>query len=334
MKTLKHLIFIFGVLLSTPLRAESLYQVSFCSGPKKIIAQNLTAADQAIWTRFLGKNGYDEIRFVLKPWQKLILSQEVLPAAEFSIKTTTPLLTITTSCDGNLVSWNQNPSPLRKWIVTPGSKLKLFLQNLNPSSQTIMLHFRDAQGGLIESRSLALDFYFRTQTFKFPATAQTAELVGEGRLTALLMEASTKTFLKESPASDIEVNVDEKASYFLLTDLEIKKSFVVKIEDQKMADRARKLIQQGSYQLLFGDIEYAPGSENRSLTEKNPVPFSWHVSKVGNFNDYGSINCDGSPESVEDQILGWLQKKRICFWNYHLHKELTADEVRFGHLNP
>jgi hypothetical protein len=197
-----------------------------------------------------------------------------------------------------------------------------------------MLQFRDAQGSLVESRSLPLDFYYKTQTYKFPASATTAELVGEGRLTALLMDASTRSFLKEAPPVPVEVNVNEKASYFLLTDYEGKKSFVVKIEDQKMADRARKLIAEGKYQLLFGDIEYAPGTENRSLTEKNPVPFSWHVSKVVNFNDYGSIDCDGSPEAVEDQIFAWLQKKRICFWNYHLQKELSTDEVRFGHLNP
>jgi hypothetical protein len=128
----------------------------------------------------------------------------------------------------------------------------------------------------------------------------------------------------------VKVAVDPTAAYFMLSTDDQRDSFIVKIDDPVMLAKARNILSKGIIQLMVAEIGYAPGSENRSLISPDPTPFSWHVNKVNNFNDFASIDCDGSPSNVEEKIFDWLASKKICFWNYHLVKELSSREVQYG----
>lgn len=318
--------------------ASTLYAPKICPTPAQIEFKNQSSEPEYAWVQFQGPNGFDELRWTLSPNETKYISEEVLPVHEYVIRTSSSKIRVSTKCQNHVLPWVEKTSPSRQWRVTPGSKLKFFIQNLNPRAQDIMLHFRDALGMSLGVHKLSLDFYLKTHNFKFtvPPHAYFVDFESEGRVSVLLSSENTSVgkFLPEMSRAPAQVSVDTSSSYFLLANQEASQSFVVKISDPNLVKTARDLISQGSYKLLFADIEYGARSENRSLLSSESSPFSWKVGKVYGFNDFGHISCDASPQVVEEQIYDWLSKKRICFWGFHLKKELSADEVMSGKLKP
>ena len=131
----------------------------------------------------------------------------------------------------------------------------------------------------------------------------------------------------------MKVDIDPNSVYFLLSNDQKSDSFIIKIDDPVMLAKARNILSRGLYQLMIGSISYAPQSENRSLVNNETTPYSWRVDKVINFNDFADISCDASPQNVQEKIFDWLASKRICFWSYHLTKELSNREVQNGLLS-
>ncbi len=133
-----------------------------------------------------------------------------------------------------------------------------------------------------------------------------------------------------------ETQVDNKASYFLIAPRsENSDSFVVKITDVNMIQRARDLISSTENEkIIFAKIQKDHKGFNRNWNSTEKNLWSWSASEVTNIADLGSTACNGLPQIVEDRMDYWVEDPgRICFWSYRFKKELTPMEVSTGILN-
>lgn len=331
MKQIKPLLFASLILLTARAAANTFYQPHACQGDRQLVMHNTSSDVQGVLLLFMGESGHDSKGWEVQPGEKKALPEQALPRSEFSLKVSDKAVKVHTECDNQVVPWVPRTSPTRYWFAPSGAHLKFFVQNLNPQSQTVMLRFKNTLGQIVGSQSVTLGKYMATTIFKVFAAAEFVEMEGQGRFSVLMWTEGS--FVPETFKVPVKTRLPA-SSYFLMARPDLTESFVVKIEDPKMADTARDLIKAHSMKLLFADIEYAPKSENRSLSDLESSPFSWRVKRVVGFNDFGSITCDGSPQMVEDQIFKWLLMKRICFWGFKLKKELTIDEVQRGRLGP
>lgn len=127
--------------------------------------------------------------------------------------------------------------------------------------------------------------------------------------------------------------VDSSAFYFLVGPrIGSADTFVVKITDEKIAERARELVQNPEDEkMLFARIQKDPKGFNRNWSKTEKSFWSWSTSEVTNFADLGSTACNGAPQEVEDRLDYWVvDPGQICFWNYRVKKELTPLEVASG----
>ena len=86
--------------------------------------------------------------------------------------------------------------------------------------------------------------------------------------------------------------------------------------------------------IVVAGIELGNGGFNRALLAKDKVPYSWSVYRVDAFADFAHIDCDGSPELVEERIAQRLSEGgRICFWRYRVVRELKPSEINSGSLS-
>lgn len=127
--------------------------------------------------------------------------------------------------------------------------------------------------------------------------------------------------------------VEESAFYFLVGPRTgTADSFIVKITDEKMVERARDLIRNPQKEkMLFARIQKDHQGFNRNWSKSEKSFWSWSTVEVTNFADLGSTACNGIPQVVEDRMDHWVEDPgQICFWNYRVKKELTALEVSTG----
>ncbi|MFT3787718.1 MAG: hypothetical protein QM770_16370 [Tepidisphaeraceae bacterium] len=135
-------------------------------------------------------------------------------------------------------------------------------------------------------------------------------------------------------------------SYFLLAERNDAvvhgDSFVVGLTDADLIQHARDLIQLGpdsaGSPILFADIAEGADGINRDLLKPGAPQWSWHVTSVGGFSDFGIELLDGWPSFVESDVPGWIrntnptqapppapQTGQIGFWSYTVVKELPSD---------
>ncbi len=317
-----------------PALGQALHAPKVCENGQLVI-ENLSPEPQNLWFQYYGEKSFEEVHWQLEKFETKTLTPEDLPSFDFSIKTLSPKVVATTRCGSDLIPWTPRVSPSRLWPLKRGLAYKGYIQNLNPQPQTVMLRFLSSKNKVLSTQSIQLPSHLKTTDFKFWATGAKVELVAEGRISAVIQEneAGAMKALKELPSTPVQVPVDPAAVYFLLSNDQRSDSFIVKLEDPVLIAKARNNISHGLYQLMVGTISYAPKSENRSLVNPDSTPFSWRVDKVSNFNDFADISCDASPQNVQEKIFDWLANKRICFWSYHLVKELSLREVQFGQLS-
>ncbi len=320
--------------LTHPALGQALHAPKICDNGLLVI-ENLSAEPQNLWFQYYGEKGFEEAHWLLEKFEVKTLTREDLPAYDYSIKTLSPKVLATTRCGSEVVPWTPRVSPSRLWPIRRGLAYKGYIQNLNPQPQTVMLRFLSSKNKLLATQTVQLSSHLKTTDFKFWAAGAKLEVVAEGRISAVIQEneAGAMKPLKELPQAPVQIPIDPGAVYFLLSNEQRSDSFVVKLEDPVLIAKARNNISRGLYQLMIGTISYAAQSENRSLLSPDSTPFSWRVDKVSNFNDFADISCDASPQNVQEKIFDWLASKRICFWSYHLVKELSHREVQFGQLS-
>ncbi len=218
------------------------------------------------------------------------------------------------------------------------SENKLWIQNIYDGQNKIHIELISEKMKVIFSEDLFLksfeQFSYKNILFKQPWAA--LRISAENRFAAfnLTSKGSEGPLLLNLQKSQ----VNPTAFYFLVAPRENsaesnRESFIVKMTDESMAERARELIANPRLEkMLFAKIEKGHQGFNRNWSKKDKSFWSWSVTRVTNFADLGSTACNGGPQIVEDRINSWLDDPgQICFWNYRVKKELSADEVARGH---
>lgn len=334
MKNLSLPILFLALFLSQSAWGQALHAPKICDNAQ-LTLKNLSSQPQNFWFQYYGEKGFEEVHWVLEKFEVKTLTSEDLPAYEYSIKTIDASVVAVTRCGSELTPWTTRVSPLRHWTIRKNSAYKGYIQNLDPRAQTVMLRFLGPNKLVLGTQTVQLGGHLKTTDFKFWGLGVEVEAKAQGRISMVLQENKygSMSYLKELPALPVKVDVDPTAVYFLLSNQQTSDSFTVKITDPVMIAKARNILKLGHFKLMVGLISYSSLSENRSLVHAETTPFSWRVDQVLNFNDLADISCDASPQNVQEKIFDWLSSRKICFWSYHLKKELTPREVQYGILN-
>jgi len=334
--------------------AEVFHLAKNCSG-EKLIFENLSSDKQTFWLQSWTGYLYDETAIVVEPLQNtsitlqhelandqqhysiLNLNSKIKQNQHFRIKNQCPeetgfKLSDITSDQGGLVKFNTHP--LKKIQ-------QLEVINLSPIKNDIYILEYNESEKLIKSQTVNLN----SREHKF------IQLQLENTTTAIQVYASqnAKFFAKDknSYVTPGQVKIQKsapetKAAYFVIgprqnsgQDLNPKSThedqFVVKIKNPNMIEKARDQLRNKKLEkIIFGKITLGHQGFNRNMGSKNKNFWNWSVSEVTNIADIGSTTCNGFPQLVEDRSEFWMNNPgNICFWNYRIKKEITAEELGF-----
>lgn len=207
---------------------------------------------------------------------------------------------------------------------------KIWLQNLFTAENTVKIEWLDANQKVIHQEDLNLQS-FEQRNYKPDIEKLNVfqlRISAANRFTAFTM---TSTGARGPNSVKVQTStVDLQSAYFVVGprggggD-----SFVARISDPIMIARARELIQHPEYEkMLFAKIEKGHQGFNRNFNKSEKSFWSWSITEVTNFADYGSTACNGFPQLVEDTVDSWVQNPgRICFWEYRVQKELSIQEI-------
>ncbi len=236
------------------------------------------------------------------------------------------------------LSSSTNPHIFHK--LPPGSQtVKLSLLNLFPLQQKVFLRFLSARGQVLDETSLESGKYYDTINIKIdvPAGASQFEVLGEHRLHSWIFAQTNwnEVFSSGQAKGPFQLSPPKEGSYFLVSlKNTASDSFVVQIKDLALVKKAREQIQNPGFEkIVVARIQLGHGGFNRSFTDKDKTPYSWSVSEVNALADFAHIDCNGSPDFVEENILQKINEGgRICFWSYRILRELTPREITSGQL--
>ncbi|MGZ3724421.1 MAG: BP74-related protein [Pseudobdellovibrio sp.] len=213
---------------------------------------------------------------------------------------------------------------------------KLWLQNIFYTDNTIKIEFLNAF--LMPVAQTELSLKTGTSTSLVPQSKSDYSYVRVSSREKFFSYYFNESKI-EKPFSikAVQAEVDTNAHYFLIAPSRstINDSFVAKITDPDMVDKARQLIKNPSLEkMMFATIQKDSGGFNRNFNNAAKTHWSWSTKQVTNFADFGSVLCNGQPQAVEDRVESWVDDPgRICFWDYRVKRELTSEEVRSGQLS-
>jgi len=104
--------------------------------------------------------------------------------------------------------------------------------------------------------------------------------------------------------------------------------FIIKLTDKDLIANARNQIKNKNAampRLLVAKVDYGHGGFNFNLSDLYRNNWSWHVSQVYGFKDFGSTSCNGFPQYLQENLKSWIDYNNglICFWTFQVNKELT-----------
>lgn len=171
---------------------------------------------------------------------------------------------------------------------------------------------------------------FETRTLVWRGTASALKIGGELRLAAWYENSLTREALFFAPVtSDFASQLVpvEAGARFVLANSARDQSFIVHLQDPKLIEQARAQIrnpQKALSRMLIARVTSGTDHLNFDKFGAFGAPWSWHVEEVFRFADFGSIDCDGSPQQLEASLSWWLAARQglICFWDYKVKEEL------------
>lgn len=207
---------------------------------------------------------------------------------------------------------------------------KIWLQNLFSGENEVLLEYFDRQDKWLGAEIIPLRS-LEKKTFKTEILENNwhhINVSGKNRFSVfnLNLKGTSKPVRVQTQKSE----VDLQAAYFVVGPREgLGDTFIAKISDPGLIARARELIVHPEYEkMLFAKIEKGHQGYNRNWSKIEKSFWSWSITEVTNFADIGSTACNGLPQQVEDDVDLWVQNPgRICFWNYRVKTELTAEQV-------
>ncbi len=242
-------------------------------------------------------------------------------------------------CQGLQMAASNVVSPHQQILLPKRTQeLELTLLNLHHKSQDIQIYGRQGDGTrtLLNTSHLAARYVETKLKIVTREPYLTAlEIVGAGRLLSrgvlgdegLGLNFTHRVLLPEGFAVVTEVATE--TAYFLVSHASQDQHYVLPITDPALAAQARELVRAGERKIVSAEVRPSQSWLNRNFSGDS-APWSWEVTHFYGFTDFGSLLCDGNPQMIEDLILA--RQGPICFWSYHLNRELSREEVQTGHL--
>lgn len=318
-----HLVSIFWVVLLTPPSAFSLehWYVPIENQSSSVIIENPQTQSENIWISGpieLTSEGPYEYLFQVPPKGELEISQDLVskfPWIHLKSNSEKLKVKITQSFIQSYIQKNGSNSYL-------GSLLNQSLVLLNLSGINQSLNIKSTS----ENFSITLNSF------------EKKEITVENGFVEITASMPIKVFAK---AKNQLINLDigrkpislntPDGIYFLMADNLHSQSFVVRLEDSQQIEQARAQIKDPAGllpRILSARVTYKPQNHNRNFASQNKTTWSWHIEQVYTFADFGSTACNGSPEMIEELLLPFIENSGIiCFWNFHVVKELTPAEI-------
>lgn len=327
------------VLSATRAAAESFYVPGSCE-PKKafLMFENKTAAPQAYWIQ-LQTFPIQELRYDLEPKSQLkVFASEFLDKAQgFAVKTyeNSSGFQLTWSCAGQNFPLASTTSPEVEYELKPGPGDLQFI-NLAPLQNDLRFQILDTDGSALMDKTLHFEKSYETQrvSLNLPAEAKLLKISASGRVHSLLFDsAGIRTPGRVRQPAALAPPADKV--YFLIATRgpNPRESYVVGMDDPKTIATAREQIRNPNIdKILLAGISLGSQGMNRSFSSPDRSPYSWSVSRVDGFTDFALIDCDGSPDLIEEHLMERLQAGgNICFWRYRVIRELSLAEVQRGY---
>jgi hypothetical protein len=299
-----------------------------------LIVQNLNSIESRFFIQTFNSGLKDEEQFIVGPYQKLKIPVSG-PTLSHPHRRKS-LLTLESHLDNFKISFQcgseiYQASPLQSGQWTFKKKVNLFshkiwIKNITTKPAIYTVSTYDSRHSLLktwtlqfqsnEQKSIVLKESDQWSYFKFSA---------DTRATIFYLDhyknIEPVQFNAFSPR-----DVDENGVYFEVQNREKNDdSFVIHLTDPVMIEKARSVLANPkSEKIVVGEVKAGFGNHNINLNSRDRAPWSWHVSRVSSFSDFGSTACNGLPQIVEDRAESWVQDPgRICFWTYRLKREIS-----------
>ncbi|WP_413584206.1 hypothetical protein [Bdellovibrio sp. HCB274] len=326
--------------------SELFYAPGFCPRDSlKILVQNKSAEPEKWWTQ-VHENGvirerYQEID--AKSEMKLAGSAFLPDDRGYSLKSANAgTLKFTALCEDQKVLLGSVTSPqVTHYLPAETTAVKISLLNLYLNSNIITLKAFDTTGELTEEKLILLGKHYETQNLKwiFKRAIARIEVSATARMHSEVFYGDD---LKHSPPlvlTPMTLPTDNDKKYFMISTKGPSEngSFVIAMDDEETISIAREQIRNPELEkIVVARIATGVGlGINRNFQSKDKSPYSWTVTHVDSFGDFAHLDCDGSPDLVEERLQQRLSDGgRICFWRYRVVRELSPDEVRSGILKP
>jgi hypothetical protein len=302
---------------------------------KTLEVSNLSSDPQTLWLsgpRGPGQDSHEESFEI--PAQ----SREDIPLSLFTGK---PYLQLRSALKKTLKlraktssgqSWELPAASQTRWKAQLpfGASSELILINNAPFEQTLSL--QNSRGQILETHKLS-----GFEKIRIPAPRlDSVWIEGSSRISGLWVSTSQSgPWIPDAKPAPMPTP-DSNSVYFLMSNSKNLQSYVLALKDPYLIAEARDQIQNPNayrQRILIAEISEGPANQNRDFMNRFRTPWSWHISNPIRFAGLASQECDGSPQFLEETLAYWLAgSKVICFWNYRVTRELSADAVRSGQL--
>lgn len=316
-------------------KAEVLHWPQLCT-TGELHLKNNGSTNISAWLQKFGKNLLRETEIEIAALSSLILPLDPLAKEErysLLIINENNSFDVKYKCNDRLYSASSLEGGQLTFKKTDLATNQIWIQNLFTDSNEVQIEFQDLEYKKIASKIFNLPS-LQSVLFAVPESIKNwsyFKFTASHKSTAFNLTAIGN----DNPVivAPQKTEVDFSAYYFLIgprtgsTD-----SFIVKITDENLVERARDLIKNPQKEkMLFARIQKNHQGFNRNWSKVEKSFWSWSTTEVTDFADLGSTACNGAPQEVEDRMDYWvIDPGQICFWNYRVKKELTPIEVASG----
>lgn len=327
----RNLLFCLCLLVTVDLKAEVLRWPQAClKGDLQI--KNLRKTDLSVWLQSFSPSLTSETELILKAESTMhypLVAKNSIERYSILNFNENGSVQINFNCSNKNYSATNFEGGVLTYRKTNLEQNEVWLQNLFTDENQFLIEYQNKKFQTLDTEVINLASLSSTSVLlKTNLAWSYFRVSAKNRFSAFNLNASgSEGPTLVQPQTSF---IDSNASYFLIGPRTGSgDEFIVKITNPEMIVKAKNIIANPKLEkIVFGKIQKGFGGFNRNWSKKEKSFWSWSVSEVTNFADIASTACNGIPQVVEDRLSSWLQDPgKICFWNYRLKKEISAEEV-------
>lgn len=316
------------VFITPPLaQTEEIFSPHTCSQWSDLSLQikNDSNLESSFWLRNMD-TVYEERSFVLGPHEHMeIPVGKIFPTPRpINLARTHSLIQAHWKCkDRDYHLLVPISGTTQKFSLNSGAQKFLYM-NLFPQKHELLISYLDKNGNRILTEKIETGDYYQSAIYQIKKIKNARELFVEsnnrwqGRI---LNSLSNNEQFGQSIKTKFP-NLQPNERLYEISDDEHSQSFLLKLSDPDQIKTAREILATGKFKLVIAEISLSKNSQNFDLSHPNNIQWSWEITKFKGFADIGSVACNGSPSMVESLIFYLKHPTNICFWSYHLIREL------------